>query len=188
LKRREKWMTNCYVIDDPTTPENEGSLKILRYGKQLDKIIKNAISGKDADEFGAKIFDLSKKGCNLRVSVENNSEGNRSWPTYVMSKFTSASEIDGMTDDKIAELHENVIALEEINPVSTYEELQETLSTQFSDVTIEAPAEEASSKTEETVVEKKATVKESAPETVTEEATSDSNEDDLNELLAGLED
>ena len=39
LSRKEGWMVNVYVVSDPDNPENEGKVKILRYGKELAKII-----------------------------------------------------------------------------------------------------------------------------------------------------
>ena len=75
IKRNENWLTNVYVVKDPTNPDNQGQIKILRYGKQLDKVITDAISGDDSADFGAKIFDLSEKGCNLRIKVETNEGG-----------------------------------------------------------------------------------------------------------------
>ena len=70
LNRKENWLINVYVAKDPDNPENEGKVKILRFGRQLHKIIMEAIEGEDADEFGAKIFDFSKNGCNLKIKVE----------------------------------------------------------------------------------------------------------------------
>ena len=47
IRRLEKWLVNVYVIDDPANPDNNGKVKILRYGKQLQKIITEAIEGED---------------------------------------------------------------------------------------------------------------------------------------------
>ena len=58
IRRLEKWLVNIYVVDDPVNPDNNGKVKILRYGKQLQKIITEAIEGEDAEEFGPRIFDL----------------------------------------------------------------------------------------------------------------------------------
>lgn len=95
IRRNENWLVNVYVVKDPTTPENQGQVKILRMGKQLNKIVTDAISGDDSEEFGSRIFDLSDKGCNLRIKVEQNEGG---YPTYVSSKFMSPSLLDGATD------------------------------------------------------------------------------------------
>ena len=51
LNRKENWLINVFVVKDPENPENEGHVKILRFGRQLHKIIMEAIEGEDADEF-----------------------------------------------------------------------------------------------------------------------------------------
>jgi len=119
IKRNENWLVNVYVIQDPTNPENNGQVKILRYGKQLDKIITAAISGDDSAEFGSKVFDLSEKGCNLRIKVEEN-EGK--YPTYVASRFLSPSTLAGNPDTDL--LYDSVKDLESIFEHKSFDEVQ----------------------------------------------------------------
>ena len=45
IGRSEKWLVNVLVINDPVNAENNGQVKLLRYGKQLQKIILDAIEG-----------------------------------------------------------------------------------------------------------------------------------------------
>ena len=42
----------CLCYRRSSNPDNNGKVKILRYGKQLQKIITEAIEGEDAEEFG----------------------------------------------------------------------------------------------------------------------------------------
>ena len=123
LKRNENWLVNVYVIKDPTNPENQGKFKILRYGKQLDKIIMNAIQGDESEEFGPRIFDLSENGCNLKIKVESNEGG---YATYVASRFQSSSEIPDL--DSPDSIYESVKPLEDIFKQQTYDEVQNTLN------------------------------------------------------------
>lgn len=126
IKRNENWLVNVYVLKDPTNPENQGQIKILRYGKQLDKIITSAMSGDDADELGAKIFDLSEKGCNLRIKVEENEGG---YPTYVASKFLSPSALEG--DPNEEELYNSVKSLDTIFDHKSYDEINKLLNVHY---------------------------------------------------------
>lgn len=126
INRSEKWAVNVYVVEDPTTPENKGQVKILRYGRQLQKIIDAAINGEDASEFGARVFDLSENGCNLKIKVEEQGE----YPTYVSSRFTSSSNL-GLNDKKIDEIYSNVHDLETIVTVKKYDELKELFDAHF---------------------------------------------------------
>jgi hypothetical protein len=126
IRRVEKWLVNCYVIDDPTNPDNNGKIKILRYGKQLQKIISEAIEGEDSEEFGPRIFDLGPNGVNLKVKVEQQGE----YPTYVSSRFTSAGKID-LSEEEQKNIYENVFNLTEVFPVRSYDELKEMLDEHY---------------------------------------------------------
>jgi len=122
LKRNEQWMVNIYVVKDPTSPENQGQVKILRYGKQLHNIIMEAISGEEAEEFGEKIFDLTENGCNLKIKVDENEGG---YATYVSSKFQSPSKVEGLDDPE--SVYETIKPLDNIFKQQSYAEIQKIL-------------------------------------------------------------
>tara|TARA_R100001015_G_C4557513_1_gene118056 strand:- start:7 stop:855 length:849 start_codon:yes stop_codon:yes gene_type:complete len=126
LTRREQWLINVYVVKDPENPENEGKVKILRFGKQLHKIIMEAIEGDDADEFGEKIFSYPE-GCNLRVKVEEQG----GYPSYVTSRFASPSEIPGLSEDGLGSLYEQAFELDKVYPVKSYDELVTMLNEHY---------------------------------------------------------
>tara|TARA_R110002126_G_scaffold122632_2_gene264414 strand:+ start:1614 stop:2537 length:924 start_codon:yes stop_codon:yes gene_type:complete len=128
LGRKEQWLVNVYVVDDPTSRENNGTIKMVRYGKQLDKVIRDATEGVDKDEFGARVFDLTDDGCNLRIAVEKNDGG---YPTYVSSKFLRESGIDGMTDAKIEKTYDGLFELDKVFDQKSSEEVNEILDTHF---------------------------------------------------------
>jgi len=71
VRRLEKWLVNVYVIDDPANPDNNGKVKILRYGKQLQKIITEAIEGEDSEEFALVFLILGLKESTLRSKLSN---------------------------------------------------------------------------------------------------------------------
>lgn len=126
VRRGEHWMVNAYVIEDPTNPENNGQVKIIRYGKQLAKVIDQAINGEDADEFGAKIFDLSKGGCSLKIKVEKQGD----FPSYVSSRFTSPTDL-GLSESKIKEVYGKVHDLERVLTAKSHDELMEMWNEHF---------------------------------------------------------
>lgn len=126
IVRSEKWLVNAYVIDDPTTPSNNGQVKIIRYGRQLQKIIDQAINGEDADEFGARVFDLSKDGVSLKIKVERQGE----YPTYVSSRFTSPNDI-GLSESAINAIYGKVHELEKVVSAKSHNELVEMLNEHF---------------------------------------------------------
>jgi hypothetical protein len=138
IKRNENWLVNVFVVKDPTNPENQGKIKILRYGKQLAKIIESAISGDDADEFGEKIFDLSDGGCNLKIKVEKNEGG---YATYVGSKFMSSSKLEGA--DNVDDLYNSINELDAIFEHKSYDDIKKLFKVHFLGETEEAKVEES---------------------------------------------
>ena len=126
VKRLEKWLVNVYVIDDPTKPDNNGKVKMLRYGKQLHKIITEAIEGEDAEEFGPRIFDLGSEGVSLKIKVEDQG----GYPTYVSSRFTTAGKIE-VSEDEQKKLYDNVFNLEEVFTLKSYDELKQMLNEHY---------------------------------------------------------
>ena len=124
IMRSEKWLANAYVVNDPVNPDNNGKVMILRYGKQLHKVIASAIDGEDSKDLGARIFDLSPNGCNLKIVVEKQGD----YPTYVSSKFSFPSEVPGMDDDKAKTVSNNTHKLDEIFTIKSYDELNQMVS------------------------------------------------------------
>ena len=180
IKRREQWMVNVFVIEDQTNPENEGKVKILRYGRQLNKIIMDAIEGDDADQFGMRVFDLSENGCSLRIKVEEQG----GYPTYVASKFLMPTEVSGINQD---EIYKSLHDLEAVNEVKSQDELQALLDEHFHCVppgtttTASAPTESTpSSKVEDDEI---------PFDSKAEDLDEDPLDDDVvKDLLAGLDD
>jgi len=122
----EKWLVNVYVVNDPTDSENNGKVKVLRFGKQLHKIIMAAIEGEDAAEFGAKIFDLTENGSSLRVKVDSQGE----YPTYVSSRFLSPANV-GVDATKAKDIYDNTQDLSSVLPIKSYEELVSLLNEHY---------------------------------------------------------
>lgn len=159
LRRKENWLVNVYVVNDPVKPENNGTIKVLRYGKQLDKIIQSAINGDDAKEFGARIFDLSPEGCNFRIKVElvSDKPGAPKYPTYTASKFLNPSAIEGLDESKYEEIYNGVFDLSAFVERKSSEEIKTFINEHYhgaesvEDGTPEAPDEVPGEKDEDDV-------------------------------------
>ena len=126
VKRIEKYLVNVYVVDDSQNPDNNGKVKILRYGKQLHKIIMEAIEGEDAEEFGPRIFDLGTTGVNFKVKCENQGE----FPTYVSSRFTSAGKL-ALSEDEQKKIYESAFDLTKVFTLKSYDELKQMLDEHY---------------------------------------------------------
>ena len=178
IVRSEKWLVNVYVVNDPVNPENNGKVKMLRYGKQIHNIITDAIEGEDAAELGPRIFDLGPDGVNFRVKVEKQGD----FPTYVSSKFGMPSAIDNLDEDRHNKIYENVFELSSVFSVKSANELKTMMDEHYyvrdsstdNTVIVDTPIEETSVPTPVT-----------AP---VAETKKDDNEDEvLKELLEGLD-
>ena len=183
LARRENWLVNVYVVNDPVNPENNGEVKILRYGKQLHKVIMDALQGDEAEEVGERMFDLSEKGCNLRIKCERQGD----FPTYVSSKFALPGTLEGVEDS--SEVYESVHSLDDIYTVKSYDDLKQTLDEHFycKDVT-ESGDDWDSAAT--AVAEEKAKPAAEAEKPAPKASESDDdplNDDKVKELLKGLD-
>ena len=158
IVRTERWLVNCYVINDPVNEDNNNKVKVLRFGRQLHKIIKEAMEGEEAEELGPRIFDLSPKGVNLKIKVEKQGD----YPTYVSSKFTTPKELEGVDSDSYDKIYKSVFDLESYITVKSYDELKDMLDKHYfckADVEEEIENTEKAKpvKAEATVVTKSAT-------------------------------
>jgi hypothetical protein len=93
-----------YVVKDEENPENEGKVKIYQFGRQIFKLIEDAIEPEfdDVDEFDP--FDLWE-GADLRIRMVGkeiprwDGDGKILVPNYENSSFDSVSEfLDGDED------------------------------------------------------------------------------------------
>lgn len=127
LTRRESWYVNVYVVNDPVNEENNGQVKVLRFGRQLHKIIMDAMQGEEAADFGPRIFDLSPKGCNFRIKVEKQGD----YPTYVSSKFALPKEIPGIEEDDIKDIYNKTFDLETFVTMKENDEIKQSLDEHY---------------------------------------------------------
>jgi len=188
IMRSEKWLVNVYVVNDPVNPENNGKVKILRYGKQIHNIIMDAIEGEDAADLGPRIFDLGPNGTNFRVKVEKQGD----YPTYVSSKFAMPSAIDGVNDNNMQSIYDSTIDLPSVFTAKSPEDLKVMLDDHFycneggsvNNTSDSGGVSESYSSTEPAV-------QTSVPEPVTtpssDNQTKETEDEVLKELLAGID-
>jgi len=174
VRRSEKWLVNVYVIDDPSNPDNNGKVKILRYGKQLQKIIMEAIEGEDSEEYGEKIFDLGSEGVNFKVKVEQQGD----YPTYVASRFTTTNKLK-LSEDEQKTIYDSTYDLTKVNSIKSYDELKQMIDDHIYVRTDAAPATESQpqARVSSPVAEKRP---------VSQPVIETSVEDDIDELLKDL--
>lgn len=136
---RRNHKVNVYVIDDPVNPANNGTVKIISMGQKLHGKIKDAMENED---FGQRIFDLSKNGCDFVIKVTDQGGYNN----YDSSSFSFPKDI-GLTNDKIETIYKSLHKLDDVK-VKSYDEIKEIFNTHFlgTETPAEAPAEKAAEK------------------------------------------
>jgi len=182
ILRRENWMVNVLVINDPVNPDNNGTIKLLRFGRQLHKIIMEAMQGEEAEDFGPRIFDVAN-GCDFRIKVEKQGD----YPTYVSSKFgmpkTLTTDYDGGADA----IHNDAFDLESVFTVKSYDELKEVLNEHFYCVSNDEEASTATSPVAAAAVVTESVA--AVTKTVTDSPVeTKSTDEDIDDLLASLGD
>lgn len=91
-KRRLNYTSNVLIVDDPKHPENNGQVKLFRYGKKIfDKIMDKARPTFE-DETPVNVFDYWE-GANFKLRMKT-VDG---YPNYDTSVF---GEVQALSDDE----------------------------------------------------------------------------------------
>jgi hypothetical protein len=107
-KRKLSYIANIYVVSDPSNPENEGQIKLFKFGKKIFDKITEAMNPEFADETPVNPFDLWE-GANFKLKIRN-VEGYRN---YDKSEFADKSALLDGDDEKLEELWKNEFSLKE---------------------------------------------------------------------------
>jgi hypothetical protein len=108
-KRKLNFISNVYVVSDPSNPENEGKVFLFRYGKKIFDKLKDAPNPEFEGETAIDPFDLWDNGANFRLKIRK-VEG---YPNYDKSDFAEPAPLFE-NDDEYAEKLSNIYSLQEI--------------------------------------------------------------------------
>ena len=124
-KRKLSYYANVYVVSDPTHPENEGQVKLFKFGKKIFDKITEAMQQAFEDETPINPFDFWK-GSNFKLKIR---KVDGFW-NYDKSEFEGTSAIAD-NDDNIKAIWEKQYPLKpflETSNFKSYEELKEKLN------------------------------------------------------------
>ncbi len=107
-KRKLNYIANVLIVSDPKHPENEGQVKLFKFGKKIFDKISEAMNPEFPDEKPVNPFDFWE-GANFKLKIRN-VEGYRN---YDKSEFESAEPLFGGDDDKLEELWKKEYSLKE---------------------------------------------------------------------------
>ena len=95
-KRKLNYITNVYIVSDPKRPENEGTIKLFKFGKKIFDKVTEAMNPQFEDEKAINPFDMWT-GANFKLKIRK-VEG---YQNYDKSEFESASVL--LDDDAALE-------------------------------------------------------------------------------------
>ena len=123
-KRKLNYIANVYIVSDPKHPENEGKIKLFKFGKKIFDKITEAMNPQFEDETPINPFDLWK-GANFKLKIRK-VEG---YQNYDKSEFDSPSTLSD-DDAKLEQIWKDSFSLKELTgdkEFKSYDELKKRL-------------------------------------------------------------
>ena len=122
-KRRLTYISNVYIVEDPKHPENNGTVKLFKYGKKIFEKIQDAMNPQEGfGEDPVNPFDLWN-GANFKLKIRK-VDG---YQNYDKSEFDSPAALLGGDDAKLEEIWKKEHSLKEIldpKHFKSYDELK----------------------------------------------------------------
>ena len=123
-KRKLNYVANVYIVSDPKHPENEGKVKLFRFGKKIFDKITEAMNPQFEDESPINPFDMWK-GANFKLKIRK-VEG---YQNYDKSEFDSPAAL--LDDDaELEKIWKSEFSLNELTAgkeFKSYDELKSRL-------------------------------------------------------------
>jgi len=107
-KRKLNYIANVYIVSDPKHPENEGQVKLFKFGKKIFDKISEAMNPQFADEQAINPFDMWK-GANFKLKIRK-VEG---YQNYDKSEFESPAPLLA-DDDELEKIWKTEFSLAEM--------------------------------------------------------------------------
>lgn len=123
-KRRLTYIANVLVVEDAAHPENNGQIKLFKFGKKIFDKIKEKLEPQFKDEQSVNIFNFWE-GANFKLKIRK-VEG---YVNYDKSEFEAPSQV-AKTDKEIEKIWENEHSLKEFvapDQFKSYDQLKARL-------------------------------------------------------------
>jgi hypothetical protein len=125
-KRRLHYVVNALVVEDPSSPQNEGKVVLYKFGKKIFDKIMDVMQPSFADEKAVNPFDFWE-GANFKLKIRQ-VEGYRN---YDKSEFANPSALYESDEAKLETLYNSMHELSEFTDpknYKTYDELKAKLA------------------------------------------------------------
>lgn len=124
-KRKLNFISNIYVVRDPSNPSNEGKVFLFKYGKKIYDKINNAMYPEFEDEKAVNPFDMWE-GADFKLKIRK-VEGYRN---YDKSEFDSAAPLldDDAKLEKIWQSEHSLAQFVDKKEFKSYDELKDRMN------------------------------------------------------------
>lgn len=188
-KRRLHYVTNVYVVSDPSNPDNEGKVMLFKFGKKIFDKIMDVMQPEFQDEDPLNPFDFWE-GADFKLKIRNV----ESYRNYDKSEFAKQSALLGGDDAQLEEVYGKLHSLKDfIDPKNykSYDELKAKLTRVLGETGVPMTTAEAVSLGEDDDAPTFKAVEAKRPNAVKEVAaeddlSSDSEDDDTLSYFAKL--
>ena len=123
-KRKLNYIANIYVVSDPKHPENEGQVKLFKFGKKIFDKITEAMNPAFADETPINPFDMWS-GADFKLKIRKVA----GYQNYDSSEFGSSSPMLN-DDDQLEKIWKSEHSLQELisdKEFKSYDDLKNRL-------------------------------------------------------------
>jgi hypothetical protein len=169
-KRKLNYIANVYIVSDPKHPENEGQVKLFRFGKKIFDKISEAMNPQFEDEQAINPFDMWS-GANFKLKIRK-VEG---YQNYDKSEFESPAPLLN-DDDKLEAIWKKEFSLKEQigdKEFKSYDKLKERLDKVLGLTSEGTPAPKTTVETIKAEIAKKPFTRPAAEDAPFEAATED---------------
>jgi hypothetical protein len=123
-KRKLNYHANVYIVSDPKHPENEGQVKLFKFGAKIFEKITGAMNPAFEDETAINPFDLWG-GANFKLRITKVA----GYQNYDKSEFAAPAPLLN-DDDKMEKIWKSELSLKDLTAAKefkTYDELKNRL-------------------------------------------------------------
>jgi len=123
-KRKLSYIANVYIVSDPKHPENEGQVKLFKFGAKIFEKVTEAMNPQFEDETPINPFDLWK-GANFKLKITKVA----GYQNYDKSEFMSSTPLleDDDELEKIWKSQHSLTALTADKEFKSYDDLKARL-------------------------------------------------------------
>ena len=118
-KRRLHYVSNIYVVSDPSNPENEGKVFLYGYGAKIFEKIMDSMQPKFQDESPVNPFDMWK-GANFKMKIANVA----GYRNYDRSEFANVEALNA-DDSALEGIYNQQHSLNEFTDPSSFKSYSE---------------------------------------------------------------